>query len=128
MLHSKPFLSYSHCTVGIADASSLSSVVPPRPQATASVRAFFFVEMAVVLPAMFVGHRQHYAKAVDFQFSGFLSIYLGAQPNLWSPKVMYSGEIFCAAPIILCRMQIHAINLSAQFLTDSSVTQKSLSS
>ena len=53
--------------------------------------------MAVVLPAIFVGDRQHYAEAVDFQFSGFLLIYLGARPNFWSPKVMYGGEIFYAA-------------------------------
>ena len=87
-----------------------------------------FMEMAVLPPCNFVGNRQHYAKAVDSRIFRLFIDFFGGPAKFWSPRVKNGREIFYATQIILCKIWIYVINLSAQFLTNSGVTQKSLSS
>ena len=100
-------------------------VVPPRPQATASVRKLFFSWKWLCYCLVILSATDSTMLKLSIpEFSDFLSIFLGARPNFWSLRVKYGQEIFYAAQIMLCKTWMHAINLSGQFLTNSGVTQK----
>ena len=72
-------------------------VVPPRPQATASVsKHFFFMEMAVLLLGNFVGNRQHYAEAVDSRiFRLFIDFFGGPAKFFVSQGQIWLRNILC---------------------------------